>query len=69
MLVLSRKTHEGIWVGDTVFITVLSIGRGRVRLGIEAPQDVHIDREELRAEGTLMSTHRQRGPARASSSP
>ena len=49
MLVLSRKVHEGIWVGDSVLITVLSVSRGRVKLGIEAPPEVHIERSELRA--------------------
>ncbi len=49
MLVLSRKTHQGLWIGDNVFVTVLSIDRGRVKLGIEAPEEVHIDREELRS--------------------
>ena len=49
MLVLSRKTHQGIWIGDNVFITVLKIDRGRVKLGIEAPDDVQVDREELRS--------------------
>jgi len=48
MLVLSRKPQQGIWIGDDVFITVLSIERGRVRLGIEAPKDVSVDRDELR---------------------
>lgn len=48
MLVLSRKTHQGLWIGDNVFVTVLSIDRGRVKLGIAAPEEVHIDREELR---------------------
>ncbi len=49
MLVLSRKSQQGLWIGDNIFITVLRIDRGRVKLGIEAPEDVHIDREELRA--------------------
>ncbi len=49
MLVLSRKAQQGLWIGDNIFITVLRIERGRVKLGIEAPEDVHIDREELRA--------------------
>ena len=35
-------------IGDNVFIAVLSIRRGRVKLGIEAPQHIKIDREELR---------------------
>jgi carbon storage regulator len=49
MLVLSRKPHEGIWIGENIFITVLRIERGRVKLGIEAPADVAVDREEVRS--------------------
>jgi carbon storage regulator CsrA len=48
MLVLSRKAHEGVWIGDNVYVTVLSVQRGRVKLGIEAPGDVHVERAELR---------------------
>ena len=51
MLVLSRKIDQGIWIGESVFIRVLSIDRGRVKLGIEAPTDIHVEREELRASG------------------
>jgi carbon storage regulator len=47
MLILSRKANESIVVGDNIRITVASI-RGRyVRLGIEAPDDVEIFREEI----------------------
>ena len=49
MLVLSRKAQQGIWIGDDVLVRVLSIDQGRVKLGIEAPADVRIDREELRS--------------------
>jgi carbon storage regulator len=52
MLVLTRKAHEGIWIGENVHITILGIAQGRVKIGIEAPPDVVIDREELRT-----STH------------
>lgn len=48
MLVLSRTGRQGIWIGDDVYVTVLSVHRGRVKLGIEAPADVRVDREELR---------------------
>jgi len=51
MLVLTRKVREGLWIGDNVFIAVLSIQRGRVKLGIEAPENIKIDREELRPPG------------------
>ena len=50
MLVLSRKVHERIFIGEDVCVTILAIDRGRVKLGIEAPPEVHIDREELRSE-------------------
>ena len=48
MLVLSRKANQGLWIGDHIYVTVLSIERGRVKLGIAAPEEIHIDREELR---------------------
>ena len=48
MLVLSRTGRQGIWIGDDVYVMVLSVHRGRVKLGIEAPADVRVDREELR---------------------
>ncbi len=47
MLVLSRKLSEGIRIGDNVRIIVVKIERNGVRLGIEAPDDVSIVREEL----------------------
>jgi len=47
MLVLSRKSGERIRIGDEVAITVVRIGPNTVRLGIEAPRDLSILREEL----------------------
>jgi len=47
MLVLSRKEDQSIEIGKEIVITVLSIDGGRVRLGISAPPDVKIRREEL----------------------
>ena len=47
MLVLSRKLGEKIFIGENVCITVVDIDRGKIRLGIEAPRDVPIYREEL----------------------
>jgi len=49
MLVLTRKARQGVWIGDNIHVTVLEIAHGRVKLGIEAPADVEIDREELRS--------------------
>ncbi len=47
MLVLSRKLDESIVIGDDVIIKVISIEKGIVKLGIEAPRDVSIIRNEL----------------------
>lgn len=47
MLVLSRKRLEAIQIGPDVRITVVKVERGLVRLGIEAPGDVVVLREEL----------------------
>lgn len=47
MLVLSRKTDEKIIIGDSITITVVAIGDGKVRLGIDAPKDVPVHREEV----------------------
>jgi len=47
MLVLSRKLGEKIYIGDNICITVVDIDRGKIRLGIEAPRDVSIYRQEL----------------------
>jgi carbon storage regulator len=48
MLVLSRKPQQKICIGNDIYVTVLRIDRGRVKLGIEAPADVQVDRGEVR---------------------
>ena len=47
MLVLSRKVGERIRIGDSVVITVVRVTGGGVRLGIEAPAELPVIREEL----------------------
>ena len=47
MLVLSRKPGERILVGKDVKITVIRVGPNSVRIGIDAPTDMNIVREEL----------------------
>lgn len=49
MLVLSRKPGESLRVGEDIRITVVSTASGQVRIGIEAPEDVTIYREEVYA--------------------
>ena len=48
MLVLSRKQGESVQIDSTIQVTVVSIAKGRVKLGISAPGHVHIVRDELR---------------------
>lgn len=50
MLVLSRKVGERVLIGENITITVVRITGGGVRLGIEAPADTAVVREELRNE-------------------
>jgi len=47
MLVLTRKLNERIFIGDSIALVVLSITNNRVKLGIEAPADYPILREEI----------------------
>lgn len=47
MLVLSRKKNESLMVDQDILITVVSIRGGRVKLGINAPRNVNVVRQEL----------------------
>jgi carbon storage regulator len=47
MLVLSRKLGEKIVIGDNIVVTVVKIDRNQIRIGIEAPHDVPVYREEI----------------------
>lgn len=47
MLVLSRKLGESIIIGDGIRVTVVRIAGDKVRIGVEAPPDVRVDREEV----------------------
>lgn len=47
MLVLSRKKNEAIVINDDIVITVVEIRGDKVRLGIVAPKDVPVHREEI----------------------
>ena len=49
MLVLTRKRHEMIRIGDDVVIKVIKTGKGTVKLGIDAPANVRVLRGELAA--------------------
>jgi len=47
MLVLSRKLGEKIVIGDNIVVTVVKIDRNQIRIGIEAPHEVPVYREEI----------------------
>ena len=47
MLVLTRKTGEAVTIGDQIRIRVVEVKGNQVRLGIEAPQEMRIYREEI----------------------
>jgi carbon storage regulator len=48
MLVLSRKVGEKIWIGENISVTVVRVAQGIVRIGMEAPDDLAIVREEIK---------------------
>jgi len=47
MLILTRRTGESVKIGDQVTVTVLGVKGGQVRLGITAPPNVAVHREEV----------------------
>ena len=53
MLVLSRKQTERIRLGESIVVTVVRVSGDKVRLGIEAPADVLVLRDELQSEDSI----------------
>jgi carbon storage regulator len=55
MLVLSRKVGEKILIGNEISVTVVRVGQGAVRIGVEAPDDLAIVREEIKRSAQVES--------------
>lgn len=47
MLILTRRVGESVMVGDDITITVLGVKGNQVRIGVNAPKDVAVHREEI----------------------
>lgn len=60
MLVLSRGPGESLVIGDDIVIHVVKVERGKVRLGIMAPNHVPVDRAEI----WLKKQHEQKGESK-----
>jgi carbon storage regulator len=58
MLVLTRKSNQSIMIGDDVEVSVLSVMGEKVRIGIQAPQEIPVFRKEI-----YLEIHREEGGA------
>jgi carbon storage regulator len=61
MLVLTRKVGEKIVINDNITVMVTAIDGGKVRLGVIAPREVSVDREEIaqeKRENALAESHK-----------
>jgi carbon storage regulator CsrA len=58
MLILVRKVQQAFWIEGDIWVKVLSVERDRVKLGITAPGDIKVMRQELFAEdGSVLPTN------------
>lgn len=47
MLILTRRLNETLMIGDDITVTVLGVNGNQVRIGVQAPRDVAVHREEI----------------------
>ncbi|MCA9082806.1 MAG: carbon storage regulator [Planctomycetaceae bacterium] len=60
MLVLTRKSGEEIIIGEEIRIRIVEINGGRIRIGIEAPNDVRVLRSEIVSDSFASQVHDQK---------
>lgn len=61
MLVLNRQVNQFVLIGDTIRVLVVAIEGDKVRLGIEAPPSVPVDRKEVRDRKNVAAIQRMGG--------
>jgi carbon storage regulator len=64
MLVLTRKSNQSIMIGDNIEVSVLSVMGDKVRIGIQAPQDIPVFRTEI-----YLEIHRDEADGHARAAP
>lgn len=72
MLVITRKVQEKVHIGDNITVTIVRVKGKAVRLGIEAPKDVHVMRDELAETMSLRGvavTEEKKGESNAAAAP
>lgn len=47
MLILTRNRNQRVMIGDDIVVTVVDVKGGQVRVGIQAPKEMEVDREEV----------------------
>ena len=65
MLILVRKVNQAVWLSGDICMAVLDIKRGRVKLGVTAPNRVKVMRQELLAGEDARLLQREAGPGAA----
>jgi carbon storage regulator len=63
MLILTRRVDESLVIGDNVTVTILGVKGNQVRIGVDAPRDVAVHREELAQKQGLGEESQSEGPS------